>query len=397
MLHHQMRGGTPLRAGKRTPSGEEPGRGKVPADVRLDGLLDNFPILLPALELSSGDFGGGSTGGSIGIDKIQSLPVHRQSRSIRGGVPAGFRPGRQADAGRILVEEHLPECVLCEGKIFRLLSGQIPQRRGLPPAQQRQQNPLRHGPPAVHSFRRHRQGRQSPQLLHPPPGGGHGSGENQLLLGPGHAHVQHPHLLGPGLPAHEAGYRLPGNGGIANAAVQVNVQRPQPQAGMNQHRGLQVSPVEPFPQVCQEDNGEFQSLGLVDAHDLHAAGGRAGCGNRLLPALQQAAEMGYESKQSLVSRALKAFGMFIQGNQVLPASPAAGHGAEHPQNIPLVVYPPDQPVDAHIPRQAPQVRQPGKKFLAVLLSKGGQGLVEITLRVPAPDQSQPVRRKTRQR
>ena len=56
--------------------------------------------------------------------------------------------------------QHLPleeGCILCEGKIFRLLSGQIPQRRGLLPAQQGQQNPLRHGPPAVHSFRRHRQ------------------------------------------------------------------------------------------------------------------------------------------------------------------------------------------------------------------------------------------------
>ena len=106
---------------------------------------------------------------------------------------------------------------------------------------------------------------------------------------------------------------------------------------MDQHRGLQVSPVEPFPQVCQKDNGKFQTLGFVDAHDLHAAGGRAGGGNRLLPALQQAAEMGYESKQSLVSRALKTFGVFVESNQVLPAPPAARHGAKHPQNIPLVL------------------------------------------------------------
>ena len=105
----------------------------------------------------------------------------------------------------------------------------------------------------------------------------------------------------------------------------------------------------------------------MDAHDLHAAGGRAGGGDGLLPALQQAAEMGDEGEQALISRALKASGVLVQGHQVLPPSLAAGHGAEHPQHVPLVVDPPDETVDAHVPGQTPQVRQTGQEGLAVLL------------------------------
>ena len=94
----------------------------------------------------------------MGIDEVQSLPVHRQ----RWRAGDRFRTARflleAASKDRVLVEEHLPGGVLQGGEIIHPLSGQLPQGRGLPTPQQRQQDPLRHGPGAVHGLGRRGQG-----------------------------------------------------------------------------------------------------------------------------------------------------------------------------------------------------------------------------------------------
>ena len=144
------------------------------------------------------------------------------------------------------------------------------ERRCLRRVQQRQQHPLPRRVRIGHRLRRHRytgHGRQIPQLLLHPLAA---VDEDELLLGPGHGHVEDAHLLGLGLPFQPQRQRLLGDGGVADVSFPIHPIRAKPQLRMHQHRPVQVLPVEAALEIRQDHHGELQSLGPVDAHDLHA-------------------------------------------------------------------------------------------------------------------------------
>ena len=117
---------------------------------------------------------------------------------------------------------------------------------------------------------------------------------------------------------------------------------------MDQHRNLQIHPVEALVQIRQDHNGKFKALGLVDAHDLYPAGGASRRYRRLLPCLQQKPQVADKAEQPLVSRAFKGLGVLIQSDQVLTPTLSIGHGPEYAKDIQTVVQQPHQPLGAQV-------------------------------------------------
>ena len=162
---------------------------------------------------------------------------------------------------------------------------------GLRAAQQRLQHPVTHGLGAAHHLRRHGQICERRQLLDMGAGVFQAVHQDQLFLGAGHGHIEKAHLLGKHFLFHLSGKGDFGNGGIAHAQVGVHPLGAKPQAGMHQHRTGEIRAVEAAVQVAEDHHGELQSLGAVDAHDLHAAGALLRGDLRLLAPRHEAAEV----------------------------------------------------------------------------------------------------------
>ena len=259
------------------------------------------------------------------------------------------------------------------------------------PGQGGQQHPLPHALAPGQHLGLHRTGRVGGQLLQIPRPAGEGHRQNQLLLGPGHGHIEQPQLLGHHLQLQLPGHRPAGQGGILHPPLHVQPLGAHPQLGVEQDGPAHVLPVEPPRQPAEEHHGELQPLRLVDAQDAHAAPLPAGGGQgQLGPVLPQPGQVGQKAEQALVARALEAAGQLRQGEQIgLPLLPPV-HCAEHPQQIGAVVELPEQLVAAQLPRAEAQLVQLGQKGPAVLPPVGGQGGVEVGVGTGGPELRQPV-------
>ena len=130
----------------------------------------------------------------MGIDIIQRFPVHRQRGVLLITSRLRCRQSRGLAVKRPVVVCHLPGSILRLRPAGQLQACLRTQCRRILPPQQRQKDPLRHRPRAVHRLRRHRPGQicqrglycQVPQLFR---GRGHGRRHNQLFLGTGHSYI----------------------------------------------------------------------------------------------------------------------------------------------------------------------------------------------------------------
>ena len=109
-----------------------------------------------------------------------------------------------------------------------------------------------------------------------------------------------------------------GQGGILDFPLQVDALGPQAHVRMHQHRRVEVLPGERVVQVRQDDNGELQALGLVDAHEPHAGSLRRAPGGGSLVLLQQPPQLRDEGEEAPVSIALKLLRVLAQGDEILP-------------------------------------------------------------------------------
>ena len=386
-----MGGGAPLRRRQALPLPPEGGLLQGAEIGGVGGVLRDLLIRGTALQL-----GGRHLGGQDGLP-LPRIGESQQVRVKRGALPRCLRllPGADGPVPVVLtvMEKHLPGTVLSHIQPVDLRLRQGAERGGLRPAQQGQQHPLTQGPRLRHRLRQHRADGHRGQLPEPAGGVVHGIHQDELLLGPGHGHVEDALLLRQVLPPELLLDGLPGQCGILDLPLQVHPSGPKAQGGMHQHRRVEVLPGEGVVQVRQDDDGELQALGLVDAHEPHAGRGRRALCGRGLSLLQQAAQLGDEGEEAPIAAALEFFRVLAQGDQVLPPLRAAVHGPEDPQHVEPVVDVPDQAVDAHVPARQAQIRQDVQKGPAVLPAVGADRVVVVPRRGGGADLGQPVRRE----
>lgn len=149
-------------------------------------------------------------------------------------------------------------------------------------------------------------------------------------------------------------------------------------------------------QICQDDDGELQALGLVDAHEPHAGSLRRAPGGGSLVLLQQPPQLRDEGEEAPVSIALKLLRVLAQGDEILPPGRTIIHGAEDPQHIQSVVDVPDQAVDTHVPARLPQIREDCQEVFAVLSPIGSHSVVVVPGGGGGANLRQPVRREAEQ-
>ena len=154
---------------------------------------------------------------------------------------------------------------------------------------------------------------------------------------------------------------------------------------MHQHRPVEVVGVEALVQVRQDHHRELQSLGPMDAHDLHAAAGGLGGDRRLTSFLQQVVELGHEVKQTAAPCRRLLPGVGIQGDEVFLPGRAALHGPEHRHGVALGIELPQQPVRRHVPGGQPQTVQRLPEGRRVLMLVQAQGVIVASLRQQRPD------------
>lgn len=106
-----------------------------------------------------------------------------------------------------------------------------------------------------------------PRELLPRPG--ERPGQDEPLLGAGERHIEHPQLLREHRPLDRQPQRLHRHGGKLRLQFGVAAHAGKAQLGVQQGRAVQILTVELLGAVAEEDDGEFQPLRAVDAHDPH--------------------------------------------------------------------------------------------------------------------------------
>ncbi len=340
---------------------------------QLHPVFRRLAVLLPALELGGGELGGDVRAPPVGIPPRQPLPQPRREGHARPGPVR--RPAAQSHRGGKVPggqQAHVPG----QAPVLRGLgTGAVqsrPQGRAVPPAQHRSQHPLRHGPGGGHlpggrrALGLHRQGRQPAP---PPVDGGK---QNQLVLRPGHGHVQKPQLLRAQLPPEAEGQGVPGGGGVPQAPPPVHPLGAQAQLRVEQDGGLGVGLVELPVQAAQQHHRELQPLGAVDGQNPHAAPLPAGNGHRDA-VLRHPAQVEQEGHQPPVAPGLKPGRLVVQGHQVGPPPLPVRQGGEYRGHVQPPVNVPQQAVAALLRRQLPQLGQQGQQAGAVPFPPGRPG------------------------
>ena len=188
------------------------------------------------------------------------------------------------------------------------------ERRRAVGVQQGQQQPLPRRTGGGHRLRHHRragQRREIPQLLL------HvlsAVQQDQLLLGPGHGHIEQAHLLRQQFLLQGQRHPGPGQGGKLHHSLPVQSLGPQSQPRVKENRLLQIPIVDPPSQAAEKDHRVLQPFGAVDGEDFHP-GLLLGRGRhrRQAPALPYPVQMKEEAEEPFVSRSLKPSGQFIEG------------------------------------------------------------------------------------
>ena len=118
---------------------------------------------------------------------------------------------------------------------------------------------------------------------------------------------------------------------ILHAQLQVSTPGADAQVRVDQQRAAQIVCVKTVRCVSQKDNGEFKSLGAVNAEDTHGvccfppAFRHLG----LNSPLNQFIQMIQKRKKTFVARGFKAMGPVQEQHQICLPLPSFRHGAEH--------------------------------------------------------------------
>ena len=224
--------------------------------------------------------------------------------------------------------------------------------------------------------------------------GGEGNGQDQLFPGPGHGHIQQPQLLGHHLLVQTQGHRLAGQGGILDHPLRLQPLGTHAQLRVEEHRGLQIVPVQPSAQAAHQHHRLLQPLGAVDGQDGHALPllGGAG-GGQLSPRLAQPVQPQQELEQGPAAPVLHLPGQGIEGQQILLALAPLVHGAENAQQVRRLIDVPDELAAGPVSRPKAQPLQPVQKVRTVLLPPGrpgGHGGIEVLPPVVRAQLGQPV-------
>ena len=148
---------------------------------------------------------------------------------------------------------------------------------------------------------------------------------------------------------------------------------------MYQYGVFQILFIEFLMKIGQYHHREFQTLGLVDTHDLHAAGGLIGAKNRRLFPFQQVMQMLDKIEQAHLACSRLMFGIAGQRQQVVLSCLAAVHCAENGDHMAGVIYLPDQSVHRQVAAVLTQGTEHRQKIRRLFLPVQLQGVVKITL------------------
>ena len=91
--------------------------------------------------------------------------------------------------------------------------------------------------------------------------------EDQLIPGPGHGYIEHPFFFGRPFPAKFRFNAAPDEGRIKHSPRRIILLKADSQLIMEENRFLQILAVEFFSHVGDDDDGEFEPLALMNAHD----------------------------------------------------------------------------------------------------------------------------------
>ena len=257
--------------------------------------------------------GGGGRLIGIAPAQLREELLRRKSGMPRrlAGTTAGGPPLRHP-AAMVGNAPGWPQGCRRQGKL--LPADGRPQFAPLRPGQRSEQEPLTHtGAPRQHP------GvggvgdtlRQVPQVSPPI---GQGVGQDQLLLGPGHGHIEQAHLLRQQFLLQGQRHPGPGQGGKLHHSLPVQSLGPQAQPRVKENRLLQIPIVDPPSQAAEKDHRVLQPFGAVDGEDFHP-GLLLGRGRhrRQAPALPYPVQMKEKAEEPFVSRSLKPSGQFIEG------------------------------------------------------------------------------------
>ena len=166
---------------------------------------------------------------------------------------------------------------LCRGVWLQI--DVVPAQEALVPVEQRAlQQPVQRALRSAQQLRREGHGGRGGQGADGLADVAHGARDDEPLLRARHGHVQQAHLLRERLGQQLRRDRLPRDGRVFHAVLQIRALRPQTERRVHEHACARIGFVEQARRVAQKHERELQPLGFVDAQDAHAAALAAGDG-----------------------------------------------------------------------------------------------------------------------
>lgn len=205
----------------------------------------------------------------------------------------------------------------------------------------------------------------SPRELLPRPG--ERPGQDEPLLGAGERHIEHPQLLREHRAFDRQPQRLHRHGGKLRLQFGVAAHAGKAQLGVQQGRAVQILTVELLGAVTEEDDGEFQPLRAVDAHDPHDVRllRQTRRGREVASPLDQPVDEPDEPRKPPVAARVVVAGVLHEQQQVRAAGSAHPHHLRLGKVSALVVDAADDRVGGRARREPPQPRERPAEFQAV--------------------------------
>ena len=245
----------------------------------------------------------------------------------------------------------------------------------------RHQQPAEEGPGPEHPV-----GGQAFGAVQGLPGVLDGPHQHQPALGPGHGHVEDPHLLLHLLPPVQEQH-APAGQGLPLDAVPVHEVQAHAQLPMEEQRRVLALPAELAVELRQEHHREFEALGLVYGQDAdHVA--LDGLGGPQLGGVPGVVHILQKSMEAEAAGEVVAPGLADQGVQIGLALDAAGHGPHLHVQLRLVQQPGQEllQIDDHAlpPPSFDPAQEPGRLALRVLRRGGQKAVQQLALGAAGP-------------
>ena len=286
---------------------------------------------------------------------------------------------------------------LCRG--VRLQIDVVPAQEALVPVEQRAlQQPVQRALRSAQQLRREGHGGRGGQGADGLADVAHGARDDEPLLRARHGHVQQAHLLRERLGQQLRRDRLPRDGRVFHAVLEIRALRPETEHRVHEHALACVGFVEQARRVAQKHERELQPLGFVDAQDAHAAALAAGGGGLhtlgLLPLHPE-----QETVQPTRTRLFKLLRKIEQEQHIAPPQLAVRHRARERHDGAVVHDVPQKFAQRQLDRQRAVAREHVEKVPAVVACLGGERDrgVKIMLAVARAHGGQIVRRQAEQR